>query len=313
MNQDLHLKYRPTKLSEVCGQAHIVKSLAPILEKRMSHSFLLTGPSGVGKTTIARICANELGCGSNGLIEIDAATNSGIDSMREVSSVSQYRPIGSVNKAIIIDECHALSKPAWQSILKSIEEPPEYCYWFFCTTEAGKVPNTVKTRSTSLELKVISTDDIFDRLVAVTEAEKMDVPDPVLDVVAQSALGSMRTALVGLVQVAQMKDPKEASDTLRFSAADDETIEFIRYLASGQNLTWAESMRRLGNLGEVDPESLRISIINYLAAVVKSSKDDRRVCELLRITAAFSIPYDRSAQRPGLMLSIGSLIFGGQQ
>ncbi len=305
---DLHIKYRPTSLDEVIGQEHIKSSLSGLLESGGSHSFLFAGASGVGKTTIARIAAERLGCARDMILEVDAATNSGVDAMRELTAISIYRPMEGGSKAIIIDECHALSKSAWQSLLKNIEEPPSFMFWFFCTTDIGKVPRTIQTRCTTFELRAVRTDDIFDRLVKVCEGEGLKTPDSVLDVIAQFARGSVRSALVGLSQVHAETDPQRAGAALQFSSASDQTIDFLRYLVSG-TITWDEAMRRLDLLGEVDPESLRISIVNYLAAVLHGSKDQQRVTSLLRMIAAFERAYDRSNGRASLLLSIGEIVF----
>ena len=175
VEEPLHIKYRPRSLQDVRGQDAVVDSLTTALKKSTRpHSFIFTGPSGCGKTTLARILAEKFGCSPQNVIEIDAATNNGIDSMREVTSTLRYNGFGDTpNKAIIIDECHALSKAAWQSLLKSVEEPPAHVFFFFCTTENGKVPETINTRCQSYFLKPLRFDDLMDLLEFVVDEEAL--------------------------------------------------------------------------------------------------------------------------------------------
>ena len=150
----LHLKYRPTNLDEVIGQNAVVQSLKQQLTGQSTpHAFLFLGPSGVGKTSIARILAGMMKCDDANILEIDAATHSGVENMRSVTQMAQYRGIGeSPNKFIIVDEVHALSKATFQSLLLSIEEPPPHVYWALCTTEPDKIPTTIKTRCAAYDL-----------------------------------------------------------------------------------------------------------------------------------------------------------------
>lgn len=305
---DLHLKYRPQTLDDVIGQEHIIPALKG-LTGGGAHAFILTGASGVGKTTIARIMAESLGATAfDAVIEIDAATHGGIDAMREITDMAKSPPMMGGSRAIIVDEAHALSKPAWQALLKSVEEPGDDTYWFFATTETGKIPRTIVTRCASFELRLIRTDDIFDYLVKVDEAEGLKVPDAVLDVVAQSAQGSMRHALVGLAAVSGITDPKAAAEALRFAVAGDDTIEFVRYLLSG-NLQWEATMSRLERLGDFQPDAFRITIANYLSAVVAKTKDPARAAGMLNVIEAFATPYDPATARAGFMLSLAALHF----
>lgn len=305
---DLHIKYRPVELEDVIGQGHCIPALKGLLDGS-SHAFIFTGASGVGKTTLARIMARKLGAISHdAIVEIDAATHGGVDAMREITDMASHPPMMGGSRAIIVDEAHALSKAAWQSLLKSVEEPRDSTYWFFATTETGKIPRTIVTRCSSFELRLIRTDDIFDKLVAVEEAEGFNVSDEVLDVVAQSAMGSMRAALVGLAAVKGITDPKAAAEALRFAVAGDDTIEFVRYLLGG-NLQWDATMARLERLGEFQPDGLRITIANYLSAVLAKTKDPQRAVGMLNIIEAFAKPYDPATARAGFMLSLARLHF----
>ena len=143
------------------GQNAVVQSLQHFEQSgTWPHTFLFTGPSGCGKTTLARIIARKVGCQRQNLLEVDAATHTGIDAMRELADQLQYRGIGGDVKVAIIDECHALSKQSWQSLLKIVEEPPNHVYFVFCTTETGKVPNTISTRAASYTLGPLPQDAI---------------------------------------------------------------------------------------------------------------------------------------------------------
>src|SRR3989304_1453147 len=144
----LHTKYRPKHFEEVIGQIEIVKSLQNLIETgKMPKSFLFTGPSGTGKTTLARIIANKLGCDIQNIIEVDAATNTGVEDMRVLCEGLRYPAFGLTTvKVAIVDECQEISKSSWSSLLKIIEEPPSHLYFVFCTTEPSKVLDTIKTR-----------------------------------------------------------------------------------------------------------------------------------------------------------------------
>jgi len=305
---DLHVKYRPTELDQVIGQSHCIPALKGLLDGS-AHAFIFTGASGVGKTTLARIAARQLGATTiDSIIEIDAATHGGVDAMREIVEMANHPPMMGGARAIIVDEAHALSKAAWQSLLKAVEEPRETTYWFFATTETGKIPRTIVTRCAAFELRLIRTDDIFDKLVEVDKAEGLNVPDAILDVVAQAAQGSMRAALVGLAAVKGISDPKAASEALRFAVAGDETIDFVRYLLSG-NLQWRATMERLDRLGDFQPDALRITISNYLAAVIAKTKDPQHAVSMLNVVEAFASPYDPATARAGFLLSLARLHF----
>jgi DNA polymerase III subunit gamma/tau len=143
----LYRKYRPKKWSDVLGQDHIVKVIESSIKlKRISHAYLFTGARGTGKTSIARILASEIGCKDEDLYEIDAASNRGIDDIREIKQSVSAQPFRSPYKVYIVDEVHMLTKEAFNALLKTLEEPPEYVIFILATTEPEKLPETVISR-----------------------------------------------------------------------------------------------------------------------------------------------------------------------
>lgn len=307
----LHVKYRPHALDQVLGQDEVVKSLKSMLKGKTSrpHSFLFMGPSGCGKTTFARILAKEFHCEPNNIIEADAASNNGIDDMREITKTLSYKGFGDTpNKLIILDECHALSKAAWQSLLKAVEEPPEHIYFAFCTTDAAKVPDTIRTRCQTYNLKPVKYDDLVDLLEFVCEEEKYDTPEEIVSLVARQADGSPRMALSMLSVVHDCEDKREAASLLEAPLENKEIIELARALVSGKGLEWERVCATLKGVAE-PPESIRIIIVNYLAAVLMNAKKEGEVVRLLDMVAQFSKPINPTDKMAPILLAVGNIMF----
>lgn len=309
VTEPLHVKYRPTSLNEVIGQAPTINALKSNLKaKARPHAFLFTGPSGTGKTTLSRIIAAEMGCGTN-VMEIDAAGNSGIDAMKEVLSSLRYQGFGDKpNRAVIIDECHALSKQAWQSLLKPIEEPPPHVFFFLCTTETGKVPETIVTRCQNYNLKAIRFSDLMDLLEQVCRKEGFDTDEYILELVARASDGSPRKALVMLAMVHDCRDEKEAEALLESPLEDKEIIDLCRALID-RGLSWSRLVEVLKAMPEMNAESARIVIVNYLAKCILGARSDRDAIRLLNIAEPFSRPFLSTDKLMPLLLAFADVIF----
>lgn len=312
MAETLHTKYRPQVLDEVIGQDATVRSLKKLFDGgNPPHAFLFTGPSGVGKTTLARILANHLKVATHNLIEVDAATNSGIDAMRSVLDTTRYRGLGeSPIRFVIVDECHALSRATWQSLLLAIEEPPEHVYWALCTTEAEKVPQTVRTRCHAYRLDAVKPDVIEELLVAVRDLESLDVSDDVLGAASRQAGGSVRQALVYLSQISGVKDRAEALRLMQQIGEEREAVELARLLVQKQGLTWERARDLLGALAEESPESVRLVVVNYVAKAL-SKAGPAEAARLLNVLSAFSRPCHQSEGQAPLYLAVGEVLFNG--
>jgi len=307
-----HESYRPTGWDEVIGNEAQVDALANVIAKRKEQTFLLSGPSGVGKTTLARIGCNQLGCITTNILEIDAATYTGIDDMRGIQELLRYSPFGkSKARAIIIDECHRLSRQAWDSLLKPIEEPPKDVYWFFCTTELAKVPNTIMTRCIHTSLQSIPSDDIRALIIDIARAEQIKLAEGVLGMIVKQANGSPRQALVNLALCQLCKDRKSAAAILQDILASDPILQLCQFVATGKG-SWAKAMALLIKLENENPESVRINVMNYLAKALQGTKDDRGACHFLRVLELFSHSFNTSEGKAPLYLAVGQTIFGGE-
>lgn len=216
-------KWRPQTFDDLIGQGHVSRTLGnAIAAGRVAHAFLFTGVRGVGKTTSARILAKALNCAKgptaspclecnpcreigNGsdldVLEIDGATYTGIDKVRELQESLPYRPSRDRFKIFIVDEVHMLSQAAWNAFLKTLEEPPPHVKFIFATTEAHKVPVTILSRCQRYDFKLIGTTDIAARLRHVLTVEKVEADDDAIRIVAREAAGSMRDAMSLLDQV----------------------------------------------------------------------------------------------------------------
>jgi len=324
--EQLTLKYRPKSFDEVVGHEHAVTALRQTLSDGSARSFIFAGPSGIGKTTFARIIANELNCDPFNVKEIDAATHTGIDAMREVTESLQYSTFGTnQSRVILVDECHALSKAAWQSLLKIVEEPPANVYWCFLTTEPDKIPETIKTRCQVYALKPLSDDDLFNLLIDICEKESITPEDGkafegVLDLCVRRADGSPRRAIMALSKASKCADRKEAAGLLDVLEDDDSAdIKELCKILYKPGLTWKKAMGVLTKLKGIHPETIRLQVAAYyqasLLGAATDGQSEKSIVQSLQILQAFGEPYKVGSTTNMLypvILSVGEVIYGGE-
>ena len=246
----LYRKYRPQKFEEVVGQNIIVKILInSIANNKIGHAYIFSGPRGTGKTSVAKIfakavnctnfdgevcnnCDNCLSANENNLdiIEIDAASNNGVDEIREIKNNSKLLPSKLKYRVYIIDEVHMLSNSAFNALLKTLEEPPSHIIFILATTEINKIPATVLSRCQKFEFKKISEKEIYNRLKTILDIEKINLDDDILKLISELSDGGLRDAINLLDQLISL-NKKEITRTDVFnllgSLSDDELFELF--------------------------------------------------------------------------------------
>ncbi len=312
--QVLARKWRPKTFADLVGQQHVVKALQNALDKgRLHHAYLLTGTRGVGKTTIARILAKSLNCenAQHGepcgqcqscrdidagrfvdLLEIDAASNTGIDNIREVLENAQYAPTAGKYKVYIIDEVHMLSKSAFNAMLKTLEEPPEHVKFILATTDPHKVPVTVLSRCLQFVLRNMTAQQVSQHLAHVLTSEQIPYEAPALALLGRAAAGSMRDALSLLDQAIAMGSGSvtEADVRQMIGAVDQRYLYSLLQAATNQDgaalLATAQEMagRAIGfdsALSELALLLQKLALIKTIPAAVPADDPERDTLQQL--------------------------------
>ncbi|MCR5572739.1 MAG: DNA polymerase III subunit gamma/tau [Candidatus Saccharibacteria bacterium] len=272
----LYRRYRPKTLSEVVGQEQITSVLEKSIQNgKIAHAYLFIGPRGTGKTSVARILAHEI----NGfkyeleddyldIIEIDAASNTGVDNIRDLREKAIIAPAKGKYKVYIIDEVHMLSKSAFNALLKTLEEPPEHVIFIMATTDAYKIPVTITSRSQTFTFKLANPGVMFDHLKKIAKKEKINITDEALEIVVKRGGGSFRDSLSLLDQISTLSDNKIDADLITKALGLPQTEAITNILngyAAGDIARVRDQLKDLLETG-IKPEVVAENLISEIMA-----------------------------------------------
>jgi DNA polymerase-3 subunit gamma/tau len=301
-------KYRPQKFSEVIGQEHVTRTLQNAIEQgRTAHGYIFSGHRGIGKTTVARILAMALNCRSKDhpvaepcgicescteiragnavdVIEIDAATNRGIDEIRELREAARYRPARDRFKIYILDEAHQITDAAFNALLKTLEEPPDHIVFMLATTQPEDIPQTIRSRCQHFSFRAVKFDDIVAQLRDLVTREKIEADDDALALLAEAGDGSMRDALSILDQAIASSSGKLTADSVRslVGAAPAHTLEEVmQAVSSGASEQILQLVGHLINEGH-SPTHFARQMVRFLrnATVAKVAGKDSSLLQI---------------------------------
>jgi DNA polymerase III subunit gamma/tau len=317
--QVLARKYRPQRFADVAGQDHVTRTLLNALaQNRIAHGYIFSGHRGIGKTTIARILAQALNCRTEigsaqrptpepcgvcdscievrqgnavDVIEIDAATNRGIDEIRELRDAARYAPARDRYKIYILDEAHQITEAAFNALLKTLEEPPAHVIFMMATTEPENFPQTIRSRCQHFSFHAVKFDDILAQLRMIAAKENVEAEDAALALLADAGDGSMRDALSIMDQSiasapAENGRPVLATEQIRELMGSVPNTVFERLLeavAAGESATLMEQLNQLLNAGH-SPQSLARQMVRYLRNTLMAKLGGEQT-ELLQISA----------------------------
>jgi len=316
--QVLARKYRPQRFADVAGQEHVTRTLMNALaQNRIAHGYIFSGHRGIGKTTIARIVAQALNCRTEigtqarptpepcgtcdscieirqgnavDVIEIDAATNRGIDEIRELRDAARYAPSRDRYKIYILDEAHQITDAAFNALLKTLEEPPAHVIFMMATTEPENIPQTIRSRCQHFSFHAVKFDDILAQLRMIATAEEVDAEDNALALLAEAGDGSMRDAL-SIMDQAIASAPLENGRAVLSGAQIRELMgsvpnavfeRLLEAVAAGQSAELMEQLNLLVNAGH-SPSSLARQMVRYLRNALMAKLGGEQT-ELLQIS-----------------------------
>lgn len=270
----LYHKYRPQSLEMVKGNTDLKSSLAAMLAniETCSHTFLLHGGTGCGKTTIARIIAKALDIDIEGsdYVEIDTASNRGIDTVREVIKQAGYFPMVGTYKIWVFDECHKMTADAQNALLKLLEDTPPHVFIVLCTTELQKVIKTVQGRCTIYEVKPLTDTEMAGLLRRILKREGEELDPEIMEQIISDAQGHSRNAIQILEKVLSVPEDRRLEVAKQTAVLLSQSLELCKALMK-PNVAWKEIQLILTGLKEQEPESVRRAVLGYAASTLLRS------------------------------------------
>lgn len=309
MSQALYRKYRSKSLSDVVGQAHITDILNRALKAgKVAHAYLFTGPRGVGKTSIARILAHEINqlpysddSQHLDIIEIDAASNNGVEDVRDLREKVQIAPVSAAKKVYIIDEVHMLSKPAFNALLKTLEEPPAHVVFILATTDVEKLPATIISRTQRFAFRAITPADAVKHLRYIATEEGITISDEALALIAERGDGSFRDSISLLDQLSSLaqKDQEITAELIEATLGLAPTSAVEAILSAVEKHDVKQLAQQIARM-EMDGISPAVLTSQIIAVLAKQASEKPQVLPLL--DALLDVP--RSTQPNMKLLSV---------
>lgn len=272
MSHELYKRYRPDDFNAVMGQPESVALLtAWIQARKVPHALLFSGPSGTGKTTLARILRRKIGCGDMDYKEVNSAQFRGIDMIREIQNSAGFAPTTGRCRVWVVDECHKLTGDAQNGFLKLLEDTPKHVYFMLCTTDPDKLLAAIRTRCTQVILKDVGPGYIKDILQTAAEGENFALDPDLESKIVEVSNGSPRKALVLLDQVIQLPDNEQRLRAVVGQDMETPAIHICRCLMDGRS-KWVDMAAILNNTDLSDPEGLRYMVLGYCTKILSGGR-----------------------------------------